>query len=113
METQKPLTATLAKGLGPLEMEILGIVWDMGQATSRDVFEKMRDRRRLGQSTVLTVLRRLSGRGILHRDVAGGVYVYRPAIGREELGMQMIDNVVNLIFRGSVEPALEHLSKRK
>ncbi len=113
VETRKPLAVTLAKGLGALEMEILDIIWAMGRATSRDVFEKMRDRRRLGQSTVLTVLRRLSGRGILEREVANGVYVYVPAISREELGMQMIDNVINLIFRGSVESALEHLARKR
>lgn len=109
---QKPLGTTLAKGLGPLELEMLDVIWEMGRATSRDVFEKMRDRRRLGQSTVLTVLRRLSNRGILHRE-AGEVYIYSPAIGREELGQKMIDDIVNRIFGGAVEPIIEHLSKKK
>ena len=110
---QKPLGTTLAKGLGPLEMEVLDVIWEMGQATSREIFEKMRERKRLGQSTVLTVLRRLSDRGILHRDSGGDVYVYSPVMERWELGGRMIDDVVNRIFGGAVEPVIAHLTERK
>lgn len=112
-EALKPLGATLAKGLGPLEMEVLDVIWEMEKATSRDVFEKMRERRRLGQSTVLTVLRRLSDRGILHRDAGGDVYVYTPVMARQELGGRMIDDVVDRIFGGSLEPVVAHLMQRK
>lgn len=113
MGAQKPIGATLAKGLGPLEMEVLDVIWEMGQATSREIFEKMRERKRLGQSTVLTVLRRLSDRGILHRDAGGDVYVYSPVMERHELGGRMIDDVVNRIFGGAVEPVIAHLMDRK
>lgn len=109
-EGQKPLGATLAKGLGPLEMEVLDVIWELGKATSREIFEKMRERRRLGQSTVLTVLRRLSDRGILHRDSGGDVYLYSPVMGRHELGSRMIDDVVQRVFGGSVEPVIAYLS---
>ncbi len=112
-EVQKPLAATLAKGLGALEMEILDIVWEMDRVTSRDVFERMRDKRRLGQSTVLTVLRRLSNRGILRREAGGEVYVYSPAIGREELAGQMIDNVIRLIYRGNSKAVMDYLVSKK
>ncbi len=113
MVGQKPIGAALAKGLGPLEMEVLDVIWEMGQATSREIFEKMRERKRLGQSTVLTVLRRLSDRGILHRDAGGDVYVYSPVMERGELGGRMIDDVVNRIFGGAVAPVIAHLMERK
>ena len=111
-ETPKSLGATLAKGLGPLEMEVLDVLWDMGRATSREIFEKMRERKRLGQSTVLTVLRRLSDRGILFRDGGGDVYVYSPTLAREELGGRMIDDVVTRIYGGSVDPVIAYLKNR-
>lgn len=110
---RKSLGATLAKGLGPLEMEVLDVIWGMGKATSREIFEKMRERKRLGQSTVLTVLRRLSDRGILHRDVGGDVYIYSPTLAREELGGRMIDDVVNRIYGGSVDSVIAYLMTRK
>ncbi len=111
-ETQKPIGAALAKGLGPLEMEVLDVIWEMGQATSREVFEKMRERKRLGQSTVLTVLRRLSDRGILRRDAGGEVYLYSPVVPRHELGGKLVDDIVSRIFGGSVEPVIAHLISR-
>lgn len=109
LDNQKPIAAALAKGLGPLEMEVLDVIWEMGQATSREIFEKMRERKRLGQSTVLTVLRRLSDRGILKRDAGGEVYVYSPVLPRYELGGRMVDDIVNRIFGGAVEPVIAHL----
>ena len=112
-ETQKSLSATLAKGLGPLEMEVLDVIWDMGEATSREIFEKMRERKRLGQSTVLTVLRRLSDRGILCRQAGGDVYVYSPVMKRDELGGRLIDDVVNRVYGGSVEPVISYLMTKK
>jgi predicted transcriptional regulator len=75
-------------------------------------FEKMRERKRLGQSTVLTVLRRLSDRGILFRDSGGEVYVYSPVMAREELGGRMIDDVIDRIFGGATSPVLAHLMTR-
>lgn len=112
-ELEKSLGATLAKGLGPLEMEVLDVIWQMGQATSREVFEKMRERKRLGQSTVLTVLRRLSDRGILKRRMGADVYMYSPVMEREELGGRMIDDVVNRIYGGSVERVISYLMSRR
>ena len=112
-ETQKSLGATLAKGLGPLELEVLDVIWEMEQATSREIFEKMRERKRLGQSTVLTVLRRLSDRGILRRQAGGDVYVYSPAMEREELGGRLIDDVVNRIYGGAVDPVISYLMLRR
>jgi len=109
---RKPISAALAKGLGPLEMEVLDVIWEMGQATSREVFEKMRERKRLGQSTVLTVLRRLSDRGILQRDAGGEVYLYSPVVPRHELGGKLVDDIVSRIFAGSVEPVIAHLISR-
>ncbi len=111
-EAQKPIAAALAKGLGPLEMEVLDVIWEMGEATSREIFEKMRERKRLGQSTVLTVLRRLSDRGILQRQAGGDVYVYSPVLPRHELGSKMVDDIVNRIFGGAVEPVIAHLISR-
>ena len=112
LDSSKPLNVALTKGLGPLEMEVLDVIWEMERATSREVFEKMREKKRLGQSTVLTVLRRLSDRGILKRDSSGDVYVYSPAVPRFELGGKMVDNIVNRIFGGSVEPVIAHLISR-
>ena len=109
---QEQISAALVRGLGPLELEVLDVIWEMERATSREVFEKMREKKRLGQSTVLTVLRRLSDRGILKRDSSGDVYVYSPAVPRFELGGKMVDNIVNRIFGGSVEPVIAHLISR-
>ena len=53
--------------LGPLEAEILEIVWSLGTATVKDVHQKIlaNPDRELAYTSVTTVLRRLSEKGWL------------------------------------------------
>src|SRR5665648_1262022 len=46
-------------GLGWLEADVLRVVWDNGDVTVRDVYERLRDNRRIAYTTVMSVLRNL------------------------------------------------------
>jgi BlaI family penicillinase repressor len=102
----------LAKRLGPLEMDVLDILWAMNQATSRDILGEIQKRKNLKSNTIHTVLKRLNDRGFVKRDGSGDVYVYSPVLGRLEVGNQLIDNIVDRVFQGAVEPVLMHLLSR-
>ncbi len=98
---------------GPLEMEVLDILWELGEATSRDIFEAMRDRDiRLGQTTVNTVLLRLTGRGLIQREPGQGPLICKPLVSRDELGGLLIDIVVARVYRGDARRALGHLRRQ-
>lgn len=49
-----------------LEQAGLASLWTQKEATSRGVFEVMRERENHGQRTILTVLRRLTDRRVLN-----------------------------------------------
>lgn len=107
--------ATSSAGrLGYLELEVLDIIWASQPASARDVFEEIRDRGRiLAQSTVATVLRRLSERGFLDQVTVKRGYIYSANISREELGLTLVDQVVDYVYRGNPVPAIEHLLSRE
>lgn len=66
-------------GLAPLESEVMGVVWDASAPVSvRHVLEALNERRRepLAYTTVMTVMSRLTGKGVLVRDGGRRSYVY-------------------------------------
>lgn len=70
-----------AAGLGPLEAEVMGVLWRAGRPLPvREVTAALNAERTaaLAYTTVMTVMSRLAGKGILARSRAGRRFVYAP-----------------------------------
>jgi len=93
----------------PLELEILKLVWDRGEATVRDVYEVLRDRRRVAYTTVLTMMGVLERKGHLKKRAEGRSFVYQPARPRARVVRAMVREFLDRVFGGSAEPLLVHL----
>ena len=68
-------------GLGPLEAEVMKILWSAeGPMTVRAVLERANRRRSepLAYTTVMTVMSRLADKGVLARRREGRGYAYEP-----------------------------------
>ncbi|HWK31526.1 MAG TPA: BlaI/MecI/CopY family transcriptional regulator, partial [Terriglobales bacterium] len=64
------------KSLGPLEQELLRVLWRRGDATVRELTD---DRAVDGAyTTLMTTLDRLYKKGILAREAEGRAFRYRP-----------------------------------
>ena len=73
------------EGLGPLEAEILDILWDAaGWLTPGEVHDVLSTRRGLAYTTVMTVLTNLWEKGVLERRRDGRAYAYHPLQTREQ-----------------------------
>lgn len=59
-------------------------VWKRGPVTVRDIVEDLGRSRGLAYTTVMTVMVRLHGKGLLLRERNGKTYVYRAAFTRDE-----------------------------
>jgi len=72
--------------LGPLETEILNIVWELSSATVKDVHERILadPDRELAYTSVTTVLRRLARKGWLACDRSERTFQWRPLVSRQE-----------------------------
>jgi predicted transcriptional regulator len=69
--------------LGPLEAEVMAVLWRADRPVSvREVAERLNTGRSapLAYTTVMTVLSRLAGKGILVREQRGRGFVYTPAV---------------------------------
>jgi predicted transcriptional regulator len=86
------------------ELEIMGIVWMLGEATVRQVWNQLG--RPLAYTTVMTTVRVLEyKKGVLERTKKGRAFVYRARISRESTSRAIMRDLCDLLFGGSV-PAL-------
>lgn len=72
--------------LGPLESEILEIVWNLKVVTVKSVHEQILQDpdRELAYTSVTTVLQRLTRKGWLKCSKKGKAFSWRPLISREQ-----------------------------
>ena len=72
--------------LGPLEAEILDIVWELDSATVKEIHDRILSDpdRELAYASVTTVLRRLTQKGWLVCDRDDRAFRWRPLVSREE-----------------------------
>ena len=92
---------------GPLteaELEIMHVVWGLGDATVRQVHDVLSARRPVAYTTVMTMLGLLAKKGHLKREEAGKAYVYRPAHPKGRVVSKMLDDFVSRVFHGSARP---------
>ncbi len=83
--------------LGPLETEILKIVWELGCATVKDVHERILadPDRELAYTSVTTVLRRLTQKGWLSCEKQGRAFSWKPLVSRQEAQVLEAHNQLN------------------
>ena len=72
--------------LGPLEAEILEIVWQLKIATVKNVHDRILQdpNRELAYTSVTTVLKRLTAKGWLKCSRQGRAFSWQPLISREQ-----------------------------
>ena len=90
--------------LGDLEHEVMQLVWAHGPVTAEIVRERLS--RRLKESTVRTVLRRLEEKGYTTHTVDGRTYVYQAAEERGKVAAKAVQRIVDWFCNGSVEEVL-------
>ncbi len=76
---------SLHKLLGELEVEIMEHMWQLGEATVRDVATLLRAKRPVAYTTVMTVMSHLNDKGLLSRaSLDKKTHLYSVALTREE-----------------------------
>ena len=69
--------------LGPLESEVMGVMWEIERAMVRQVLAILQERRSIAYTTVMTIMNNLVNKGLLQRTPQGKAYLYRVALSRE------------------------------
>lgn len=96
--------------LSDLQLGLLRILWDRGEATATDVHAALVEQdRELAPTTVSTMLSRLEKKGIITHRVEGRQYIYRALVGESEVRRSMLARLTDYFFRGDVSALVSHL----
>jgi BlaI family transcriptional regulator, penicillinase repressor len=101
----RPKTPTLTEQ----ELEIMKVIWERDQATVRDVYESLLERRKIAYTTVMTMMNILEQKKYLRKSAEDRAYIYRPAKPKKQVIKGMVREFVDRVFNGSAEPLLVHL----
>lgn len=89
------------------------VIWPLGQATVREVYDAVRQRRTVAYTTVQTMMNILEGKGHLKKAPGDRAQVYAPVRPQQAVVRSMVRDFVNRVFDGSARPLLVHLLKEK
>jgi predicted transcriptional regulator len=88
------------------ELEILTVLWGIGPATVREVYEVVSRRRPAQYSTVLKFMQIMAEKGLVQRDEEQRAHIYKPARPREWTQQQLAGDLLERAFSGSAKALL-------
>ena len=91
------------------ELAIMKVVWRLGTATVREVYEALLESRHIAYTTVMTMMNILEAKGYLRKDKDDRAYRYRPRRPERAVIRSMVREFVNRVFDGASRPLLLHL----
>jgi len=95
--------------LAPLELDCMNTLWPAGEATVREIRDRLAARLPRAYTTIMTIMDRLAHKGVVTRRKAGRAYIYRPNLTAEQARTQAVGQVVENFFGGSKEALLAQL----
>ena len=85
------------------------VVWRLKDASVRDIYETMRERRPVAYTTVMTMMNTLETKGYLKKYLDGRAFRYRPAVPEQKVVGTMVRDFVDRVFDGGAAALLTHL----
>jgi predicted transcriptional regulator len=83
------------------ELQLLGVLWERGPSTVRQIHEALSDEKETGYTTTLKILQNMLDKGLLRRDEARRSHVYQAVWRAEETQRQLVRDLVRRAFRGA------------
>lgn len=96
--------------LGDLQVAILRVLWDLGEATVQQVTEGLEGKRR-APTTIATMLSKMEKRALVQHRVEGRQFVYSSRVSEPEVTRTMVADLTERLFEGDVSALVSHLIK--
>jgi predicted transcriptional regulator len=93
-----PSSSKSKKVLGPLEGDIMEVVWANGPTTVSAVHRALREHKEIAYTTVMTTMSRLAKKNLLNQDRSSASYVYSPALSKDEFDKYVIAGIMKALL---------------
>jgi predicted transcriptional regulator len=89
-----------AKRLTDVELELMTILWRLGEANVADVIQQLPAGRDLAYTSVSTILRILESKGVVATRKEGRGHIYVPLLLKSDYEARAVRDVVDRVFQG-------------
>ncbi len=96
---------TLTEG----ELKIMEVLWDLQEASVREVTETLSGQQPVAYSTALTMLRILHDKSYVDYRQEGRAFVYFPLVSRRQARSDALRHLIAQFFNGSPEALAQNL----
>jgi len=105
--------AKAAPNLGRVQLQIMQILWERGEATAREITDALNLAEPVAHSTTQTLLRKLEAKGAAAHTVHDRVFVFRPLSQEADTRESAARDLLTRVFGGSVYGLVSHLLKHE
>ena len=95
--------------LTELQLAVMRVLWERGEANVAEIWEALRPERGLAQTTVATLLSRLEKRGVVSHRREARQFVYRATVSEPQVRRVMVRELTARLFAGDVTALVSHL----
>src|SRR5262245_21112846 len=94
--------------LGDLQVAILRVLWDEGEASVARVTHALAGKRR-APTTIATMLTKMERRGLVEHRIDGRQFIYRPLLSEQQVTHTLVTDLTQRLFEGDVSALVSHL----
>jgi BlaI family transcriptional regulator, penicillinase repressor len=102
-------TDTKNSTLGELQLAIMRVLWERGEATAADVHAALEEERGLAPTTIATMLMKMERKGVVRHYVSGRRFVYQPLVTEQQVRRSMVAELRRRLFGGDTTAFVSHL----
>lgn len=95
--------------LTDLQISLMRVLWDRGQATVAEICDAVRSERGLALTTVATLLSRLEKRGIVSHETRARQFIYQALVTEADIRRSMVHELTERLFDGDIAALMSHL----
>jgi predicted transcriptional regulator len=95
------------------ELEILGVLWERGAATVREVHEIINRRKPMVYTNILKLMQIMFEKNLVERDASSKAHVYRAVVTQDETQKNLVSDLLGKAFRGSALKLVQHVLETK
>ena len=99
--------------LSKTEWNIMNICWKKGPVSARVIYEETLREKQRSYQTVKTMLDRLVGKGYLHREKFGPIWLYAPSVARSAVMAREIDSFIGTVLDHTLAPLFVHFARKE
>lgn len=95
------------------EWSLMECLWENSPRSSMQVVDALRRRVGWSKSTTLTMLRRMTAKGLLKSTSEGGTRLYSPNLQREDATARETKEFLDKVYRGSVSLMMSAIAEKQ